>query len=98
MPDHRLVGIGMSSFYCSSSRTNIHVTILKLSDRYGRTRILGIAIVGLLMEDVAILVVGGLSPVMRLPFGYWTVLFGPIISGMVGGSYEIDYLHKSIRV
>ncbi|THH14854.1 hypothetical protein EW146_g5538 [Bondarzewia mesenterica] len=54
-----------------------------LSDRYGRTFIIGIAICGLLVQDLNFIVVA-LFP-KKVPGGYMFVLFGSVLEGFLGG-------------
>ncbi|KAF9053131.1 major facilitator superfamily domain-containing protein [Panaeolus papilionaceus] len=53
------------------------------SDRYGRTRVMGISILGLLFTDFNFIFVTLFSK--HLPGGYWFLLTGPIIEGTLGG-------------
>ncbi|KAF4576704.1 hypothetical protein EYR36_004683 [Pleurotus pulmonarius] len=54
-----------------------------LSDRYGRTRVMGISLLGLLMNDLNFIFVTRFF--RYAPGGYWFLLVGPIIEGSVGG-------------
>ncbi|KIY72114.1 MFS general substrate transporter [Cylindrobasidium torrendii FP15055 ss-10] len=54
-----------------------------LSDRIGRTGVLGISVIGLLLTDVVFLLVYSYHQV--LPGGYWFLLVGPIVEGTMGG-------------
>ncbi|EKM55220.1 uncharacterized protein PHACADRAFT_143280 [Phanerochaete carnosa HHB-10118-sp] len=54
-----------------------------LSDRFGRIRTLSFAVFGLLMTDVNFLVVTRWHTV--LPGGYWFLLVGPFLDGLLGG-------------
>ncbi|PCH37836.1 MFS general substrate transporter [Wolfiporia cocos MD-104 SS10] len=54
-----------------------------LSDRYGRTRVLGIAAFGLLATDFTFIITAKFSDV--LPGGYWFLVIGPIVDGLFGG-------------
>lgn len=54
-----------------------------LSDRFGRIRTLSFAVFGLLMTDVNFLVVARWH--MVLPGGYWFLLVGPFLDGLLGG-------------
>ncbi|PCH37837.1 MFS general substrate transporter [Wolfiporia cocos MD-104 SS10] len=54
-----------------------------LSDRYGRTTIVTFSIIGLLMEDLAFILVCNFSEL--LPGGYWFLTLGPVLAGMLGG-------------
>ncbi|OCB86786.1 MFS general substrate transporter [Sanghuangporus baumii] len=54
-----------------------------LSDKYGRLRVLGISVIGLLFNDVVFISVFFFSK--KLPGGYWFLLLGPIIEGVLGG-------------
>ncbi|KAF9053900.1 MFS general substrate transporter [Hymenopellis radicata] len=53
------------------------------SDRIGRTAVLGISVVGLLVTDLNFLVVYTFYD--RLPGGYWFLVVGPVIEGSLGG-------------
>ncbi|TFK36324.1 major facilitator superfamily domain-containing protein [Crucibulum laeve] len=53
------------------------------SDRHGRTRVMGISIVGLLLTDWNFILVAKFSKYM--PGGYWFLLVGPIVEGCLGG-------------
>ncbi|ETW85959.1 hypothetical protein HETIRDRAFT_471204 [Heterobasidion irregulare TC 32-1] len=54
-----------------------------LSDRYGRTFIMGIAICGLLVQDLNFIIVT-LFP-SKVPGGHLFVLFGSVVEGCLGG-------------
>lgn len=54
-----------------------------LSDRIGRTGVLGVSVIGLLLTDVVFLLVYSYHQV--LPGGYWFLLVGPIVEGTMGG-------------
>ncbi|EJD02383.1 MFS general substrate transporter [Fomitiporia mediterranea MF3/22] len=54
-----------------------------LSDRYGRLRVVGISVIGLLFNDFIFILVYFCS--RQLPGGYWFLLLGPIIEGILGG-------------
>ena len=55
----------------------------QLSDRLGRTRILGCAVVGLLIADLTFLCVFWFYD--YIPGGYWFLLLGPLVEGFLGG-------------
>lgn len=57
----------------------------QVSDRIGRTRVVGINVLGALIMDFAFIAVALFSKL--LPGGYWFVLIGPIFEGLVGGAY-----------
>ncbi|KAJ7724442.1 MFS general substrate transporter [Mycena maculata] len=54
-----------------------------ISDRYGRTRILGFTLAGLLANDFTFIFVT--RNYDRVPGGYWALVVGPIIEGLLGG-------------
>ncbi|KAF8891345.1 major facilitator superfamily domain-containing protein [Infundibulicybe gibba] len=54
-----------------------------LSDRRGRTRVLGISVIGVLVTDINFIFVTLAS--QKIPGGYWALLLGPLIDGSVGG-------------
>ncbi|EGO24169.1 hypothetical protein SERLADRAFT_355952 [Serpula lacrymans var. lacrymans S7.9] len=54
-----------------------------LSDRYGRTRLMCLAVTGLVALDINFLIVNLFAD--RLPGGYWFLIIGPLIDGCVGG-------------
>ena len=56
---------------------------IQLSDRYGRTFIMGIAICGLLVQDLNFIIVT-LFP-SKVPGGHFFVLFGSVVEGCLGG-------------
>ncbi len=60
---------------------------LELSDRYGRTRVLGIAIFGLLFTDLNFISVTKFR--RSLPGGYWFFIVGAIVEGCLGGKSNI---------
>ncbi|KAF5369159.1 hypothetical protein D9615_009966 [Tricholomella constricta] len=53
------------------------------SDRHGRTRLLGLSVIGLLLTDFNFIFVS--RNFQRLPGGYWFLLLGPLIEGSLGG-------------
>ena len=55
----------------------------QISDRYGRTKVLGVAVFGLLINDVIFLSTVHFHRV--LPGGYLFLLLGPLIDGLCGG-------------
>lgn len=55
----------------------------QLSDRYGRIRILGFNVAGLLVSDLTFLIVATFWE--RLPGTYWWYALGPAVEGLVGG-------------
>ncbi|KAI0930891.1 hypothetical protein AcV7_004954 [Taiwanofungus camphoratus] len=54
-----------------------------LSDRYGRTRVMSCAAIGLLCTDFDFILVSKFWKV--LPGGYWFLICGPVIEGLLGG-------------
>ncbi|KAF8212040.1 major facilitator superfamily domain-containing protein [Mycena galopus ATCC 62051] len=74
------------------------------SDRYGRSRILGLTIFGLLVNDLNFIFVT--KNFQRIPGGYWFLIVGPIFEGVLGGisagsaashAYISDTTHSSER-
>ncbi|KAJ6497032.1 major facilitator superfamily domain-containing protein [Mycena vitilis] len=53
------------------------------SDRYGRTRILALTILGLLFNDVIFIFVT--KNFQHIPGGYWFLIVGPLVEGALGG-------------
>ncbi|KAF5358151.1 hypothetical protein D9756_001317 [Leucocoprinus leucothites] len=53
------------------------------SDRYGRNRVMGISLLGLLLTDFNFIFV--LHYPDLVPGGYWFLLFGPLVEGSLGG-------------
>lgn len=53
------------------------------SDRYGRTRVMGISILGLLLTDFNFIFTTRFWP--HLPGGYWFLVVGPLVEGTLGG-------------
>ncbi|KAG1782638.1 major facilitator superfamily domain-containing protein [Suillus placidus] len=75
-----------------------------LADRFGRTSIMGISMLGLLANDLIFIVTAFF--VERLPGGYWFLILGFALDGMVGGmttgiaashAYLADSTHHSER-
>jgi MFS family permease len=56
---------------------------LQMSDRYGRTRIVGINMLGGILNFLIFIFVALFAK--RLPGGYWLIIIGPIIEGLLGG-------------
>ncbi|KAK7467283.1 hypothetical protein VKT23_004340 [Stygiomarasmius scandens] len=54
------------------------------SDRHGRTKIMGITVIGLIVTDAAFILVYHFS--RQLPGGYWFLLIGPLLEGSLGGT------------
>lgn len=73
------------SFRPSRPSAATHIVHLEFSDRHGRTRVLGISVIGLLSADVNFIFVNTFW--RRLPGGYWFLVVGPFIEGLLGGSY-----------
>lgn len=59
------------------------MAFLQLSDRFGRTLVMGISIIGLLMTDFNFIFVTKFYT--KLPGGYWFLVVGPILEGILGG-------------
>lgn len=55
-----------------------------LSDRRGRTKVLGAAVGGFLMADLSYLAIG-LLPVSSLPFGSHFMIISSVVEGLLGG-------------
>ncbi|KAJ6623481.1 hypothetical protein B0H10DRAFT_2162474 [Mycena sp. CBHHK59/15] len=53
------------------------------SDRHGRTRIIGLSVLGLLLTDFNFIFVA--KNYEHVPGGYWFLIVGPIIEGALGG-------------
>lgn len=75
-----------------------------LADRFGRTPVMGISILGLLVNDLIFIVTAFF--VEWLPGGYWFLILGFALEGMVGGmttgiaashAYLADSTHRSER-
>ncbi|KAF8969597.1 major facilitator superfamily domain-containing protein [Flammula alnicola] len=74
------------------------------SDRHGRTRVMGISILGLLLTDFNFIMVASFSK--HIPGGYWFLVVGPIVEGFLGGmttgiaamhGYVADTTNESAR-
>ena len=61
------------------------ISLVQLSDRYGRTRILTFCIFGMIMTDLSFIVVYHFYKI--LPGGYWFILLGPVLDGLLGGTF-----------
>ncbi|TBU49115.1 MFS general substrate transporter [Dichomitus squalens] len=59
-----------------------------LSDRYGRTRVLGCAVIGVLIQDASFLAAFWFYD--HIPGGYWSLLIGPLVEGCLGGQALIS--------
>ena len=57
----------------------------QMSDRYGRARILSCAVVGVLLMDMNFLCVFWFYD--YIPGGYWFLITGPVVEGLLGGEY-----------
>lgn len=75
-----------------------------LADRFGRTSVMGISMLGLLANDLIFIVTAFF--VERLPGGYWFLILGFALDGMLGGmttgiaashAYLADSTHRSER-
>lgn len=75
---------------CSSIKFGVCIThgsyipLMQLSDRYGRTRILTFCIFGMIMTDLSFIIVYHFYKI--LPGGYWFILVGPVLDGLLGGT------------
>ncbi|KAJ6502368.1 major facilitator superfamily domain-containing protein [Mycena sanguinolenta] len=74
------------------------------SDRAGRTRVLGLTVFGLVLNDLNFIFVT--KNFQRIPGGYWFLIVGPLIEGALGGigagsaashAYISDTTHPSER-
>jgi Major Facilitator Superfamily len=65
-----------------------------ISDRYGRTAILRVAILGLLMQDLLIIIIGHVSR-DRLPLGNDFLMIGAVFEGVVGGYPTLAAAHQA---
>ncbi|THU77812.1 MFS general substrate transporter [Dendrothele bispora CBS 962.96] len=54
------------------------------SDRHGRTKIMGITVIGLIVTDAAFILVYFFQ--RQLPGGYWFLIIGPLLEGSLGGT------------
>jgi MFS family permease len=52
-------------------------------DRHGRTKILGITVIGALLTDLNFIIIATFPD--KLPGGYWLLLVGPLFEGVLGG-------------
>lgn len=59
-----------------------------MSDRIGRSRVMGIAILGLVMNDVVLLLTATYPD--KVPGGYRFLIVGPILDGLLGGFSTIQ--------
>ncbi|KAG0699659.1 major facilitator superfamily domain-containing protein [Suillus ampliporus] len=75
-----------------------------LSDRFGRTSVMGISMLGLLANDLTFIVTAFFGD--RLPGGYWFLMLGFVLDGVVGGmstgiaashAYLADSTHHAER-
>ncbi|TFL07547.1 major facilitator superfamily domain-containing protein [Pterulicium gracile] len=55
----------------------------QFSDRHGRTRVMGIGLLGFLFYDLVFIVVAKYSA--HLPGGYWNLIWGNLVEGCLGG-------------
>ena len=60
----------------------------QLSDRHGRTPVMLVSVVGLLLTDFNFIFVSLFSK--KLPGGYWFLVVGPVIEGCMGGQSTKD--------
>ncbi|CDO72941.1 hypothetical protein BN946_scf185002.g126 [Trametes cinnabarina] len=54
-----------------------------VSDRYGRTRVMSLAVVGILLTDLTFIAVFYFYE--QLPGGYYFLIVGPVLEGLLGG-------------
>ncbi|KAF9479281.1 MFS general substrate transporter [Pholiota conissans] len=74
------------------------------SDRHGRTRVMGLSVLGIVVADINFI---GVATFWKyLPGGYWLLVIGPLIEGFLGGmttgiaasnSYMADTTGESTR-
>lgn len=83
LPDNRVVGCCESQLYLLLVAQTSESIKYQFSDRRGRTRVMGISIVGLLITDFNFIMVS--RNFQRLPGGYWFLVVGPLIEGFLGG-------------
>ncbi|KAF5330575.1 hypothetical protein D9619_005275 [Psilocybe cf. subviscida] len=74
------------------------------SDRHGRTRVMGLSVLGLLITDINFIFVALFSK--HIPGGYWFLVVAPFIEGGLGGlsagvaalhAYMADTTEESLR-
>lgn len=59
------------------------IFLQQYADRHGRTSVMGISLIGLLITDVNFILIYYFFD--QLPGGYWLLLIGPLIEGTLGG-------------
>lgn len=75
-----------STFSSVKAWAYLAISLIKLSDRYGRVRIMSFAVFGLLATDVNFLATVNYHK--YLPGGYWFILVGPLLDGAFGGEFD----------
>jgi MFS family permease len=69
---------------------------MQLSDRYGRTRIIGIGFLGLAFDDSVVILVSKYAQLF--PGGYWFLLIGSVLSGVLGGALTRETIIVSLSL
>jgi MFS family permease len=77
---------GSVNFRCSSPPVPLLIQ-LQFSDRHGRKKMIGIAIVGHLISSLNILFVA--KYIQQIPGGYWLLVVDAAITGVLGGKHSI---------
>lgn len=76
----------------------------QFSDRHGRTRVMGISVLGLLVLDFNFIAIATFW--RHLPGGYWLLVIGPFVEGCLGGmttgvaathGYMADTTNEGVR-
>lgn len=89
LPDNWVVGIRKYPALLLFVRILHHFSI-QFSDRHGRTRVMGISIIGLLLTDFNFIITT--LNIKRIPGGYWFLVVGPLIEGSLGGQSTACFL------
>ncbi|KAL7283592.1 hypothetical protein ACG7TL_003027 [Trametes sanguinea] len=67
-----------------------------VSDRYGRTRVMSLAVIGILLTDLTFIAVFYFYK--QLPGGYYFLITGPVLEGLLGVHYDPLIYHSRSRV